>query len=241
MDELYTVENAEKFKWSSVSGNLNAERVAHLEKYLTGEKILDAGCGGGAYVEFLSAKGFRATGIDKFDKFLGATAKQRQHGTYVRGDLTNLPFRDGAFDCTFCFDVLEHINDKLAVRELARVTKKRLIIAVPRDDDAVTAFNLTFLHYQDKTHLRNYTEDYLKNLFAEIGCLDAKIFPELAVPAEHLVREMIEFSAPEASGWRRIYSRTRNRLLRKLLAEARYKQVFTGLVAVVDLAENGKL
>lgn len=241
MDELYTLENAEKFKWSSVSGNLNAERVAHLEKYLTGEKILDAGCGGGAYVEFLSAKGFQATGIDKFDKFLGATTQQRQLGSYVRGDLTNLPFRDGAFDCTYCFDVLEHIDDKLAVKELARVTKKRLIIAVPRDDDAMSAFNLTFLHYQDKTHLRNYTEDYLKNLFAEIGCFDAKIFPELAVPAEHLVREMIEFSPSAAAGLKRIYHKTRRRLLSKMLAQTQYKQIFTGLVAVVDLAGNGKL
>lgn len=241
MDELYTLENAEKFKWSSVSGNLNPERVAHLENYLTGEKILDAGCGGGAYAEFLAAKGFRVTGIDKFDKFLGATAEQRQLGSYVRGDLTNLPFRDKAFDCTYCFDVLEHIDDALAVRELARVTRKRLIIAVPKNDDAMSAFNLTFLHYQDKTHLRNYTEDYLKNLFARIGYSEIKIFPELAIPGENLVREMIEFRLPAAAGPKYFYRKTLNRVLKNLLEKIHYKQIFTGLVAIVDLAENERL
>lgn len=241
MDELYTLENARKFKWSSVSGNLNPERLAHLENYLTGEKILDAGCGGGAYVEFLSAKNLKVTGIDKSEKFLGATTEQRQAGTYLRGDLTNLPFRDKAFDCTYCFDVLEHIDDRLAVDELIRVTGKRVIIAVPKDDEVMSRFNLTFLHSRDRTHLRNYTEDYLRNLFAPTGCAGIKIFPELAVPGENLVREMIEFSQPDSAGLKRFYRKTQNRLLEKLLARSRYKQIYTGLVAVIDLVENKKL
>ena len=133
----YSLENAKKFNWSSISGNLNAERVSHLENYLVGNKILDAGCGGGAYVEFLSHKGHEVTGIDKYDEFLKVAREQGREGNYVQGDLTNLPFADKAFDCTFCFDVLEHIDDLLAIKELARVTKKRLIIAVPKEDEVM--------------------------------------------------------------------------------------------------------
>ena len=65
----YSLENAQNFNWSSVSGNLNSERVSHLETYLVGNKILDAGCGGGAFVEFLSQKGLEVTGVDKYNQF----------------------------------------------------------------------------------------------------------------------------------------------------------------------------
>lgn len=241
MNELYSLENARKFKWSSVSGNLNPERLSHLENYLTGRKILDAGCGGGAFVEFLSVKGFEVTGIDKSEKFLQAAAQQRRLGTYLQGDLTNLPLRDKAFDCAYCFDVLEHIDDRSAIDELVRVTDKRIIIAVPKEDETMSEFNLTFLHYQDRTHLRNYTEDYLRNLFARIDYSNITIFPELPVPGEQLVREMIEFGLPDSAGLKYFRRKTQNFLLQKLLDRAGYKQIYTGLVAVVDLAENKKL
>ncbi len=240
MDELYTLENARKFKWSSISGNLNPERLSHLENYLIGKKILDAGCGGGAYVEFLSGKGLEVIGIDKSEKFLQVAKQQRLLGTYLQGDLTNLPFQDKAFDCTYCFDVLEHIDDQFAIHELVRVTNKRIIIAVPKDDEVMSKFNLTFLHNQDRTHLRNYTEDYLRNLFTQINYADITIFPELAVPCANLVEEMIEFRT-SGSGLKYVYHKTLNFVLKELLSRSHYKQVYTGLVVVIDLMENKKV
>ncbi|KAF3885779.1 class I SAM-dependent methyltransferase [Tolypothrix bouteillei] len=165
MNNLYTIENAEKFNWSSVSGQLNPERVSHLDKYLIGKKILDAGCGGGAYVEFLSQKNLEVTGVDKYEHFLQVARQKGKLGTYIQADITNLPFPDKVFDCTYCYDVLEHIDDQAAIKELIRVTSKRLIVAVPQEDEIMKKFNLTFLHYQDKTHLRNYTENSLKIFF----------------------------------------------------------------------------
>ena len=32
-------------------------------------------------------------------------------GTYVQGDITNLPFPDKTFDSMYCFDVLENVDD----------------------------------------------------------------------------------------------------------------------------------
>lgn len=233
----YSLENAQKFKWSSISGNLNPERVSHLETYLLGQKVLDAGCGGGAYVEFLSRKGLEVTGIDKYEEFLQVAREQGRQGTYVQGDLTNLPFPDKTFDCTYCFDVLEHIDDQLAIQELARVTKKRLIIAVPKEDEIMHTFGLTFFHYQDKTHLRNYTESSLKNLVSKIVYSRIAIFLELAVPTSYLVQEMIEFRQLNL-GLRFFYRKTLNFVLTKLLQRAYYKQVHTGLVLIVDIEES---
>jgi ubiquinone/menaquinone biosynthesis C-methylase UbiE len=254
----YSIENAQKFNWSSVSGNLNSERVSHLEKYLIGKKIFDAGCGGGAYVEFLAQKGLEVTGLDKHDQFLQLAREEGRIGTYIQGDITNLPFPDKAFDCTYCFDVLEHVNDKLAIKELARVTANRLIVAVPKEDEVMHKFNLTFLHYQDKTHLRNYTEDSLKELFSNINYCNVNIFPELAIPTQNLVRELINFNIDELaknsmkssmteiklrqmlkfsnSRLQFFYQKIFNALGKNIHEKASYQDIPTGLVAVVDLA-----
>jgi Methyltransferase domain len=56
----------------------------------------------------------------------------------VAGDATALQFADASFDCVLCAEVLEHVPaDKLAAacRELARVTRDRLIIGVPYRED----------------------------------------------------------------------------------------------------------
>jgi ubiquinone/menaquinone biosynthesis C-methylase UbiE len=259
MDELYSLENAQKFNWSSVSGNLNPERVSHLETYLVGEKILDAGCGGGAYVEFLSRKGLDVTGIDKHEQFLELAREQGRMGNYVQGDLTNLPFPDNTFDCTYCFDVLEHIDDKLAVQELVRVTKKRLIITVPKEDEVMQKYNLTFLHYQDKTHLRNYTSASLNSLLSAHSVSNLTIFPELAIPIKNIVAEMSNFDLEEIANTVATYITTNVRSIKlinylkksslsnfiaqeilktfsqNLFNEESYEKIYTGLVAIADL------
>ncbi len=230
MQEFYSVENAEKFNWSSISGNLNPERVSHLEKYLVGKKILDAGCGGGAYVEFLSQKDLEVTGVDKYEQFLQVARQKGRLGTYVQGDVTNLPFPDKAFDCTYCYDVLEHVDDQVAIKELIRVTSQRLIIAVPQEDEIMNTFNLTFLHYQDKTHLRNYTEASLKKLIINNGILNITIFPELFIPTISLVNQMI--LKPQTEN---LLQKVYYKLLNRLLGKVSYKQINTGLVAVINL------
>ena len=234
MNELYSLANAQKFKWSSVNGDLAPERVFYLETYLVGNKILDAGCGGGAYVEFLSQKNLKVTGVDKHERFLRVAKEQDRIGTYVQSDITNLDFLDKTFDCTYCFDVLEHINDKLAIQELARVTTNRLIITVPQEDEVMHKFNLTFLHYQDKTHLRNYTEQSLKKLIAKINYSKLTISPELQVPTQFLVKKMILWNDLQ-SKQNFVAKKLTTLILSRLLKQASYREIFTGLVAIVDL------
>lgn len=231
MDELYTLENARKFNWSSVSGRLNHERVFYLENYIIGTKILDAGCGGGAYVEFLAnKKTLRVTGIDKYDQFLGIASNKKNMGTYIQGNITKLPFPDKAFDCTYCFDVLEHVDDEAAIREMSRVTVKRLILAVPKEDEIMNSFGLTFFHYQDKTHIRNYTEVSLKKLISTIKYNKIVVLPELPVSFTNIAKQMIEFNK---SSWAMKFSY--RKLFHYLLNKASHEKVYTGLVAIVDL------
>lgn len=237
MDGLYSLENARKYKWSSVSGNLNPERVAHLEHYVVGPRVLDAGCGGGAYVEYLAGKGLEVTGVDKYEQFLEVAREQAALGTYEQGDVTALRFADGSFDCTYCFDVLEHVDDRAAAAELARVTTRRLIVAVPREDEVMSRYNLSFLHYRDKTHLRNYTEDSLRALLAGTGASRVTVFPELHVPVAALVREMTRFEdGPRGEGLR---TRILRSLFDRVVDRASFPSIPTGLVGVAEYGGRG--
>lgn len=231
----YSVENATRFHWSSVSGNLNPERVRVLDNYVFGPRVLDAGCGGGAYVDHLARHGLDATGVDKHDVFL-ANARQRMfRGQFLQGDLCDrLPFDDGAFDTTVCFDVLEHVDDEAALRELARVTRKRLIVAVPHEDRRPNGYLMTYCPYLDMTHLRYYTEESLRRLAATVAPARVEVFPESRVPLEVLVRK--EFRVRSRY---RLLNRLYQRLFTFLVLRSKAPDWYVGLVAVIDLQAAG--
>lgn len=92
--------------------------------------LLDVGCGGGHLVRFLKARhpAIRFFATDVFPSHSGLTGV-----TYKRGHADKLPFDSGSIDVVTCCHVLEHLKDpQAAVRELKRVARHKLIIAVPR-------------------------------------------------------------------------------------------------------------
>ena len=151
---VYSLENAHRFAWSSITGSLHPERVAALQRFVEQGSVLDAGCGGGAYVQYLLDCGLDAKGVELNDVFLAEARKRLPAERLVQADLLQLPFADKSFDTTICFDVLEHIDDRGAIRELARVTRRRLIVALPRESAQLAEFGLAFGTYSDLTHLR---------------------------------------------------------------------------------------
>ena len=70
--------------------------------------------------------------------------------------LKTLPFRDGEFDTVVCTHVIEHVLDyKKAIAELRRVSRKRLIIVVPREREYLYTFNPHFNFFP-------YTHSFLR-------------------------------------------------------------------------------
>lgn len=96
-----------------------------------GENVLDLAAGTGT-----SSAPFAAAGAHVFptDLSMGmlVTGKQRQPGlSFVQGDATALPYRDGAFDAVTISFGLRNVEDiAAALRELRRVTRPggRLVI-----------------------------------------------------------------------------------------------------------------
>lgn len=252
----YTLENPERFGWSSMGGELNPERVAHLDRFLVGRRILEAGCGGGGYVDFLSRKGLAAVGVDRFEHYIRNAREKNFSGEYVQADITNLPFGDKTFDCTYSFDVLEHVDDVQAIREMARVTVRRLVFTVPLVDDAVRKYGLTFPTYTDPTHLRYYTEETVRELCEHVSPAGVTVEGEGLLQLRTMVEESIE-AGPLRYNREILKLKSSGGLLNRILArlsdvivtslidfealprvvvnQASYKKIYPEVVAVVDL------
>lgn len=85
-------------------------------------RVLDAGCGSGyAVTRFLPRRGDRVVGIDLYAPSIDYG--QRNFGgeelRFVCADLATLPYSEGQYDVVVLADVLEHIDDPLAVLSAA--------------------------------------------------------------------------------------------------------------------------
>lgn len=90
--------------------------------------LLDVGCGTGALVLELSRQGYDAYGVDPW-----AGARNLPSGRFQQGTVNHLPFPDDTFASVSAFDVLEHVEEVEAFREISRVLRPggRLFVSVP--------------------------------------------------------------------------------------------------------------
>lgn len=120
--------------------DLNRECENKILKNITGKNVLEVGCGRGYLAKKLSNK-VKLTATDIYiDPDLPINNKKI---SFVEANIENLPFKDNNFETVICTHTLEHVqNLNLAISELRRVTKKRLIIVVPRQRPYKYGFNL---------------------------------------------------------------------------------------------------
>lgn len=121
--EKYYRENSAELGWGPEIAKLDSERLRMLDRHVAGPKILDVACGSGIYTDYLAKRGFDAWGIDLVADFI-EKAKTTKQGTYLQGEADRLPFADGEFDTVLLFDILEHVDDAVLLREAKRVASK---------------------------------------------------------------------------------------------------------------------
>jgi SAM-dependent methyltransferase len=111
---------------------------------ISGETVLDAGCGRARLARLLSGE-HRVTACDIIiDDDLVRSCPEVE---FVEGAVEDLPFEDGQFDTVTCTHTLEHVWDiRKAVDELRRVACRRIIVVVPRERPYRYSFNF-HLHY----------------------------------------------------------------------------------------------
>jgi SAM-dependent methyltransferase len=130
-----------------------------------GLKVLDAGCGTGINLEYLSEFG-DVTGVDFAEEAI-AFCRQRGNESVRRSDLTRLEgWADDDWDLVTALDVIEHIeDDHSVVRELFRVTRPggHVLITVP-------AFPALWSEHDEVNHhKRRYRARELRELVEASG------------------------------------------------------------------------
>ena len=107
-----------------------------LIKNIVGDSILEVGSGDGNFAYCLAKTGKKVMATEIIKKSLTALQKKAEKEKIKLitkyANLENLPFTDKYFDTTVCAHTLEHIrNIDMAIKELKRVTRKRILIIVP--------------------------------------------------------------------------------------------------------------
>lgn len=122
--------------------DLSRGSVKLILSNISGKTVLDAGCGKGYLVVKLS-KDFTVTAMDLVEsKFL---AENYPKINWVKGNIERMPFENEAFDTVICTHTLEHVvNIFEAISELRRVTKRRLIVVVPKQRPYFYTFDMHF-------------------------------------------------------------------------------------------------
>jgi ubiquinone/menaquinone biosynthesis C-methylase UbiE len=138
-----------------------------------GARLLDVGCGSGAFLNSVRdiAPGFE--GCD-FNTDQYADGESRARIKKVNLNEEPLPYADGTFDAATCLDVLEHVlNPYQIARELLRVVRPggHVIISTPNVASILqrTQFLVTggFRGFFDAAHSRELGERHVSPIFRQ--------------------------------------------------------------------------
>ncbi len=134
------------------------EATPYMLRYLPkSEKIVEAGCGLGRFVKYLSDKGYNIEGIEYSEETVRKVREIAPELNIIQGDIINMPYRTNSIDGIISLGVIEHFVpgcDK-PLKEIYRVLKHggTAIITVP-------SFNLIrktkkYLYINEMNHFSN--------------------------------------------------------------------------------------
>lgn len=178
--------------------------ATHRMERITGiGRILDVGCGRGAWLAAMRRWGFACHGVEPSEE---ACAQAQSLGLDVaRGQLWDAGFPDGHFDVVRFNHVLEHLHDPgRALAEARRVLKPGglLIVAVPNHAGVAKQ---AFRQSEDVPyHLFSFTPDTLGGFFERAGLEVLELRTETPHPFNvyaHFLkhaRAMLDGASPEA-------------------------------------------
>lgn len=165
--DLYNLE--ETHWWHKAKRNLVIHFLTDHLKNKRNNKILDVGCGTGKNIETFTKVG-TVWGIDSSKEAINF-CKKRGLRNITLGNIEKIPFDKEFFDCVTTLDVLEHVDDSKALKEIYRVLKKSGIAVA-----TVPAFPKLWSRWDEVLHhKRRYTQKTLKSVLQKNGFKIVKI------------------------------------------------------------------
>ena len=129
-----------------------------------GQKVLDLGCGYGAYSLALSKEGRACFGCDINLRYLTTAASAGLPAVVAEGAL---PFADKSFDTVLLFEVIEHVPLVEAIlKEAFRVARKNVLVTVPNAEhlDLMKGNDVTYAHMLSSDHVHFFDPESLSRL-----------------------------------------------------------------------------
>jgi len=154
--------------------DLNNKCIDSILNNISGNKVLDVGCGRG-YLTGLLENEYDVTGVDFVEHNQFKTLSPRTQ--FIKAEITRLPFDDNSFDTVICTHTLEHVREiDIALSELRRVCSERLIIVVPKQRPYKYTFDLHIHFFAHEYDFKNFVCDNSIERESYIETLEGDIF-----------------------------------------------------------------
>lgn len=174
--------------WERRSAEGKVSRLLHRYSVVarligSGDRVLDLGCGDGAFLEYLRSKdsAIQAVGADLSERAVACTAARGFAAFTTRPDRTLREQIPGTFDRIVVMEVIEHVVEaEQLMRQLLEFRPKSIIVTIPNSGYIIHRlrlglfgrFPVTAIIYHMKEHVRFWTvkdfSDWCDHLGLEI-------------------------------------------------------------------------
>lgn len=171
-------------------------------------RILDVGCGTGAYDRVLANMGHEVIGID-YSEYAIYKAVEKSKGKdiqYLISAVPYLPFKNESFDLVICIGVLQYVeNEQAVICEIKRVLKNNegILILITLNSFSIRIFfkKIIEIFYiknknknKEKINEKRYNPFKLKNMFrdfSEFKIVEIYIFPKLDFSQKSILSKIL--------------------------------------------------
>jgi SAM-dependent methyltransferase len=160
-------------RWRQVGALNKADHIVRLARVIgfEGGDVAEVGCGDGAILDDLGARGFGHSRVGyEISSAAAALAAERAGVTRVHlFDGRHVPVPDGAYDLVFASHVLEHVSSPGdLVRELARIGHA-VIVECPLEANLSARRPGARAASKAAGHIQRFSRDQLRSLVREAG------------------------------------------------------------------------
>ena len=128
----------------------------HLLGDVSGQRVVDFGCGSGGNTVLLTRRGAHVYGLDISEDLIRLARRRllvsgrQNEAAFIVGSAHDAPFPDASIDVVFGNAILHHLNLELAAREVLRILKPggRAIFQEPVRNSAFIRFIRSLIPYQ---------------------------------------------------------------------------------------------